>query len=183
MWIDLKGNKITSLEPDTHSIIYLILFKDNTRYIGKKQVFNTKTLPILKKGGKRKGHIKFVNKNKNHKRITLEVVRVESNWRDYIGSFDKSKFVNNDVEKKIIIGYAKSKAEATFMEVQALMKFDVLFGSKYRNDNISGKWFSNQFPVNCIIEPREAESLISQKNGCEKEKKNGKSNSIGRKRQ
>ena len=166
MWEDLHGNNITELEPDTHSIIYIVLFKDDTKYVGKKQVFNKKTLPALKKGGERKGHITFIGKNKNHKRVVYEVVNIESNWRDYIGSFDKSKFENNEVFKKIIIGYAKTKSEATFMETQILMKLNVLFGSEYRNDNIAGKWFNNQFAINCIIDARQIEAATSLKRGC-----------------
>ena len=71
-WYDLTGKKYDSIKDfpkDCYGFIYKIFFTDSTFYIGKKVLYNYKTLPMTKNGKPRADHLTFIYKNTNHKRI------------------------------------------------------------------------------------------------------------------
>jgi hypothetical protein len=127
--------------------IYEITFVDRTKYIGKKAFFNFRTLKALKNGKKRKNHVKFINKNKGGKRVRYEIVKKESDWKSYTGSFDKSKWQNNTPIKKEILCYALTEKQMTFFELEFQIINSVLLNEKYRNDNILGKFYRKDLIV------------------------------------
>lgn len=91
-------------------------------YIGKKNIYANRTLPPLK-GYKRK------------RKITKE-----SNWLSYRSS---SEIVKNwQSIKKDILQYAFSKKELTYLETKYLFKLNALEDSRCLNNNILGKFFS-----------------------------------------
>lgn len=112
-WINVPEN----LE-DHYGFIYLITNLSNGKmYVGKKQFWKIKKLPPLKG-----------RKNKRHS-------KVESDWKSYYGSSkellqDKD---NGDDFLRVMIGYAGSKSELSYKELEAQMGLNVLSSSLFYN--------------------------------------------------
>ena len=112
-WINTPSN----LE-EHYGFVYLITNLTNGRmYIGKKAFWKTKKLPPLKG-----------RKNKRHS-------RVESDWKSYFGSSkellkDKE---NGDEFLRVMVGYANSKSELSYKELEAQMGLDVLGSDLFYN--------------------------------------------------
>lgn len=103
--------------------VYIITdLVNDKKYIGKKQFFNTKTLPPLK-GQKRK-----------RKKVT------ESDWQDYFGSNEKIKSLveekGRDRFKRQILKLCRSTAEMTYWETKLQFDYDVLLRDDFYNDYI-----------------------------------------------
>ena len=113
---------INDMPPNVHGFIYRIRFVDGTQYIGKKNVYSTRTVAAKKNGKPRD--------------------KVESNWKIYCGS---SKECQNRVPvKREILDYAFNKYQLTYKETEALFFYQVLEDNTYLNDNILGKFFPRQ---------------------------------------
>lgn len=121
--------------------VYLILFQDGTKYIGKKLARTTCKMIPLKKGKKRKGHIRFTYKNKNGKRVPQEIINKELPWKQYCGSADFSGYKNNNIYSKEIISFHATKKGMSYKENKMLYCSDTLSNSKYRNSNIGGTFY------------------------------------------
>jgi len=125
MW--LYKNKTFDETPEEYQgFVYLITEVDTgKKYIGKKNFWKPKTLPITKT---RKRRVK---------------TRVESDWRTYCGS---SVTVQNLVEEQGIDGFkreilrlCKTKGEMSYFEAKEQFDRDVLFSDEYYNEFIGCK--------------------------------------------
>ena len=125
MW--LYNDKEYDTTPEQfQGFVYVITEIDtNKRYVGKKNFWKPKTLPITKK---RKRRIRS---------------RTESDWREYYGS---SKEVSLLVEqkgpsnyKREIIKLCKTKGEMSYYEAKYQFDNDVLFRDDYYNEFIGCK--------------------------------------------
>ena len=124
---------------EIYGFVYAIKFTNGKYYIGKKNLWYTKELPVLKNGTMRQGHISFVNHIKEHHKTSFEVVMFESDWLEYQGS---SKEIANLVPlEKRILELAFSKKRLTYRENYWLFKYDVLENSMFINENIGGRFF------------------------------------------
>ena len=95
------------------------------RYIGKKNFWKPKVLPITKT---------------RRRRVRT---RVESDWRKYYGSSEKViSLVESKGEKKfkrIILRLCKTKGEMSYFEAKLQFENDVLLNDKYYNEFIGCK--------------------------------------------
>jgi hypothetical protein len=123
---DKKIESIQDVPEGAIGFIYLITNPESEKYyIGKKSLYSTRKLPPLK-GMKRK-----------------RTVTSESDWLKYMSS-------NRDVKKWIdveryILEFAYTKKELTYLENKALYCLGVLEDEKSMNENISGKFFKDEF--------------------------------------
>jgi len=97
--------------------------KTNEYYIGKKNIYQRRTLPPLK-GYKRK----------------RKVIK-ESKWQSYRSSNDEVKSWNEENIKLEILRFCKSKKSLTYYELQEQFSHDVLSDPLSKNDNLLGKFF------------------------------------------
>lgn len=118
----------------SYGFIYKITSKVNGRkYIGRKYLTAAKTTSkrvLLKSGAK-------VTKKKKS--------RVESNWRDYMGSCkplleDIARFGQDKYEFEIL-AFAKTKGQVNFLECFFQMRANVLGDDSYYNDAIGSGQF------------------------------------------
>ena len=106
--------------------VYEIVELDTGRkYIGKKNFWKPKTLPITKT---------------RRRRVRT---RTESDWKSYFGSSEK---VNSLVEskgnegfRKVILRLCKTKGEMSYFETKLQFDNDVLFNDNYYNEFIGCK--------------------------------------------
>ena len=142
MWYYLN-KEIKSIEDMPEGVIgfvYELTFTDNTKYIGKKNLYTTRTIKALKNGKLRDNAIKCVYRNTGKGfRQKFDVIKKESNWKVYQGSAKECK--NKTVARKEIIQYAFSNQELTYLEAKMLFKYGVLENANYINDNILGKFY------------------------------------------
>lgn len=134
-----QGKEVDSLPTDTFGFIYLIVYTDGSKYIGKKQAISKQTLPASK--NPREGAIR-IGKNVRGKRQYFDIVTKESGWRNYIGSCKEA--VNLKVKEKHILQFAKDKINLTFNEVEWLIKYDTLRDTTFLNGNILGKFYKGR---------------------------------------
>lgn len=129
---------------DMYGFIYQLHLIDKEtnkeyNYIGKKNLFEIKTLKTKNNKLPRPGHIEFKRKNINHKRVEVEVFKKESNWVIYNSS---SKLVKDyEIVRKNIIDIAFSKIYLTYLECKYLFLFDALEHDNFLNENILGKFY------------------------------------------
>lgn len=123
----LYNEQIFDETPEEYQgFVYLIIELDTgKKYIGKKNFWKPKTLPITKT---RKRRVK---------------TRVESDWRTYYGS---SVTVQNLIEEKgnnnfskEILRLCKTKGEMSYFEAKEQFDRNVLFSEEYYNEFIGCK--------------------------------------------
>ena len=123
---DKKVESIQDIPEGAVGFVYLITDTITQKYyIGKKSIYSTRKLPPLK-GMKRR-----------------RTVVSESDWLKYMSS-------NRDVKKwkdveRHILDFAYTKKELTYLENKALYCLGVLEDNKSMNENISGKFFKEEF--------------------------------------
>lgn len=125
MWI-YDGKPFNETPEEFQGFVYEITELDTgKKYIGKKNFWKPKTLPVTKT---RKRRVK---------------TRVDSDWRDYYGS---SKEVQELVEQKGACNYrreilklCKSKGEMSYYEAKLQFEHDVLLRDDYYNEFIGCK--------------------------------------------
>ena len=95
------------------------------RYIGKKNFWKPKTLPITKT---------------RRRRVRT---RTESDWKDYYGSSEKVMALveskGKEEFKRIILRLCKTKGEMSYFEAKLQFDNNVLFNDKYYNEFIGCK--------------------------------------------
>ena len=128
MWL-YKNKPVTQLDHVPLSVVgFIYLIEDvNTPfyYIGRKNLYSVRTLPPLK-GYKRK-----------------RKVFKQSNWVNYQSSNDTvKKWIS---PKKTILKWCYSKKEMTYEENKALYCHNVLEDPNAVNENISGKFYKQEF--------------------------------------
>ena len=125
MWY-YNNEQFDSTPEEFQGFVYLITEIDtNKKYIGKKNFWKPKTLPITKK---RKRRVR---------------TRVESDWREYTGSSEKvTTLVESrglDKFKREILRLCKTKGEMSYYEAKLQFEHDVLLSDEYFNEFIGCK--------------------------------------------
>lgn len=125
-WV-YNGKEVKSIDDlpkDCIGFIYKITnTKTNEYYIGKKNIYQRRTLPPLK-GYKRK----------------RKVIK-ESKWQSYRSSNSEVKEWNENYITLEILRFCKSKKSLTYYELQEQFAHDVLSDPLAKNDNLLGKFF------------------------------------------
>ena len=125
MWT-FKNEEYNNTPEDYQGFVYEITELDsNKKYIGKKNFWKPKTLPITKS---RKRRVR---------------TRTESDWREYYGSSDEVRRLvesrGQDKFKREIIRLCKTKGEMSYYEAKMQFDNDVLFRKDYYNNFIGCK--------------------------------------------
>tara|TARA_S200002703_G_C3765428_1_gene235619 strand:- start:678 stop:1160 length:483 start_codon:yes stop_codon:yes gene_type:complete len=158
MW--RKDNKkIDSLDKIPEGVIGFVYcitdLTTNKSYIGKKNLFHWKVVGVkryneLKIEGVQVARHKNKKKSKKGSPVWVHKARMESDWLLYTGSneeLNKAIENGNTIEKEIW-DFAVCEKQLTFLELEALIKMDVLREpDKFYNGNILGKFFPAD--VNC----------------------------------
>lgn len=125
MWY-YNNEQFDSTPEEFQGFVYLITEIDtNKKYIGKKNFWKPKILPITKK---RKRRVR---------------ARVESDWKTYTGSSEKvTTLVESrglDKFKREILRLCKTKGEMSYYEAKLQFEYDVLLSDEYFNEFIGCK--------------------------------------------
>lgn len=144
-----KDEVFNPKELDAYGFIYKITYEYNEQeftYLGKKNFYSITEIDSLKSGKPRPNHYKFVNRNRNGKRVKREIIRKESNWRTYLGSCKDTRIKDMIVVDceilKIIPLEDNAKQTLSYWENYYLFTEEVLFDDNNLNGNIQGKWYS-----------------------------------------
>ena len=125
MWL-YDGKQFLHTPEQYQGFVYVITEVDtNKHYIGKKNFWKPKTLPI----------------NKKRKRKVR--TRTESDWREYYGSSKEFSLLvekkGKDNFKREIIRLCKTKGEMSYYEAKEQFDRNVLFSNEYYNEFIGCK--------------------------------------------
>lgn len=133
MWY-YNNEPYDSTPEDFQGFVYVITELDtNKKYIGKKNFWKPKILPVTKT---RKRRVR---------------TRVESDWREYYGSSKEvvalveSKGNNN--YKREILRLCKTKGEMSYFEAKLQFENDVLLSDEYYNEFIGCKIHSRHLKI------------------------------------
>jgi hypothetical protein len=140
--------RITDFPENTIGFVYQIEYEDGTKYIGKKNLYSVKTLPILK-NGKIRPNAERIFTIGTGERIYHDRIKKESDWQTYNGSHKLCK--NKIPKEKLILAYAYNKYQLTYLEAKYLFIYEVLEKEEFINDNILGSFYrSNRLNDNTI---------------------------------
>ena len=133
MWY-YNGKEFDTTPDEYQGFIYIITENStNKKYIGKKNFWKPKTLPITKT---RKRRVR---------------TRVESDWREYFGSSKEVQLlVEENGEKAFrrdILKLCKRKGEMSYYEAKLQFEKDVLLSDEYYNEFIGCKIHSKHLKV------------------------------------
>ena len=125
MWI-YQGKEYNDTPEDFQGFVYQITELDtNKKYIGKKNFWRPKTLPVTKT---RKRRVR---------------TRAESDWRDYYGSSTQLCQLVEErgpaMYKREILHLCKTKGEMSYYEAKIQFERDVLLSDEYYNEFIGCK--------------------------------------------
>lgn len=125
-----ENKEYTQTPEDYQGFVYRITELDSGKmYIGKKNFWKPKILPITKTRKRRKRTI------------------VESDWQKYYGSNARVKELLESKGaagfKREILHLCKTKGEMSYMEAKLQFAFDVLLSDQYYNEFIGCKIHSN----------------------------------------
>lgn len=133
MWY-YNNEPYDSTPEDYQGFVYLITELDtNRKYIGKKNFWKPKILPVTKT---RKRRVR---------------TRTESDWRTYYGSSDKVMALRESKGdssfKREILRLCKTKGEMSYYEAKLQFENDVLLSDEYYNEFIGCKIHSRHLKV------------------------------------
>ena len=125
MWI-YQGKEYNDTPEEFQGFVYQITELDtNKKYIGKKNFWRPKTLPVTKT---RKRRVR---------------TRAESDWRDYYGSSAQLCQLVEErgpaMYKREILYLCKTKGEMSYYEAKIQFERDVLLSDEYYNEFIGCK--------------------------------------------
>ena len=125
MWY-YNNEQFDTTPEDFQGFVYVITELDTgKKYIGKKNFWKPKILPITKK---RKRRVR---------------TRTESDWRTYCGSSEKVMVLVEqhglDAFKREILHLCKTKGEMSYYEAKLQFQYDVLLSDEYYNEFIGCK--------------------------------------------
>ena len=125
MWY-YENKEYDETPEEFQGFVYLITDINNgKKYVGKKNFWKPKILPITKTRKRRKR------------------TRVESDWRLYFGSSEEVKLLvetkGQKNFKREILRLCKTKGEMTYFEMKEQFDRDVLLRDDYYNEFIGGK--------------------------------------------
>jgi hypothetical protein len=135
-----EESEVIELPLNVYGFIYLLTYENGTKYIGKKQCVKEVKLPALKSGEVRP-NAKRTYKNGSGKRVYIDVLQKEMDWRNYEGSHDKPE---SPLVSKKILEYAPTKRSLTYLEAKHLFINSVLEDDTYLNQNILGSFFKGK---------------------------------------
>lgn len=128
-----KGSEDFELPDGSFGFIYKITGPDGRKYIGRKYLTAAKTTSkrvTLKTG------VKVTKKKKS---------RIESNWKDYMGSckplLEDIKRLGSENFEFEILAFAQTKGQVNFLECYFQMRANVLGDDSYYNDAIGSGQF------------------------------------------
>jgi len=158
-----EGEVVTEMPEGVFGFIYKLTYEDNTMYIGRKNMESVRTIPALKSGIVRDGatrvhknvlidedgKIVVSKKDKKEarkrglkaKRMPYDTLVSGSDWLTYEGSHDKP---DSKLVKKEILTIALTKIQATYRELEHLVKNDVLFREDYLNKQINNLFYKGK---------------------------------------
>lgn len=145
-WIDYHTKElvcsIKDMPKNVMGFVYLITYVDNSMYIGKKNLYSTRTVKARKDGKFRPNTLERIYRNtgKNF-RQAYDLIKVESNWKTYLGSHKECQI--RIPEQKEILQYAFTNLQLTYLEAKWLFSCSVLERTDFINDNILGKFYRN----------------------------------------
>jgi hypothetical protein len=125
-----EGEEVLEIPHGMKAFVYLLVFEDGTKYIGKKNVYSTRRVTVPGKTRK-------------------SIVVTESNWKVYNSSseFVKSKLKHGDkLVAREIIRWCESTSESTYFEAHEQFKNHVLLDATYLNKWISFKAYRPKEP-------------------------------------
>lgn len=126
MWY-YEGKEFSDTPEEYQGFVYVITELDTgMKYIGKRNFWGLKTLPITKT---RKRRVK---------------TRIESDWRDYFGSSKEVQLLveqkGRDNYKREILKLCKTKGDMSYYELKYQMELDVLLNpNRYYNAFVGAK--------------------------------------------
>lgn len=125
MWY-YNNEQFDTTPEDFQGFVYVITELDTgKKYIGKKNFWKPKILPVTKK---RKRRVR---------------TRTESDWRTYCGSSEKVMVLVEqhglDAFKREILHLCKTKGEMSYYEAKLQFQHDVLLSDEYYNEFIGCK--------------------------------------------
>ena len=141
-------DSIKQMPEGTYGFIYRLTFLDGMMYIGKKNLYSTRTLAVRKSGEARlnadgsAAERIYRNTGKGFRKA-YEVVNIESDWKTYLGSHKGCKV--RFPKTREILHYAFNKLQLTYLEAKYLFIYEVLENPKYINDNILGSFYRGNF--------------------------------------
>ena len=153
------NGSIFSPDSNVYGFIYKILYEHNNDvycYYGKKQLMSITEIDSLLNGNKRSNHVEFVNRNKNGKRVTREIISKQVNYHKYNGSckderIDEMIMIAKEVVS-LIYYESNCKTKLTYAEVELLVKSDWHKDEFCLNGNLLGKFYKqricNEAPIN-----------------------------------
>jgi len=152
---------VDELPRDAIGFIYELYFKSGKKYIGKKTAVSTITKPSKLNGTKRKNHFRFINKRKlmneedlgnrtstqlrndvRTKLVKYEVIKKESNWREYCGSSKEIPNTDELVSKRILF-FVSTLTSLSYLEEKMLFYSNASVSKDYYNRSIGGRYFDN----------------------------------------
>lgn len=132
---ELMITEISDMPDGVYGFVYEITDKSGKKYIGRKTLFSVRK----RKFGKKES-AKITDKRKK----LYEIVRKESDWRDYTGSNKVlNEVIDNGIEyTKKILHFAYHKKQLNYLETRELFTQRVLeTENDYYNSNISGTFY------------------------------------------
>ena len=138
----LTVDNISQLPKDVTGFVYLIVYKDGTKYIGKKNLYSTIKVKSLDSGKQRPNTIgkKYRNTGKGS-RQSYDIIRKETDWLKYKGSHKERL---KPIDKKYILDFAYTKLQLTYLEAKLLFKHEVLENNEFLNENILNAFYRNK---------------------------------------
>ena len=142
-----NGEEITNISqfhPDTFGFVYQVTTPDGKKYIGKKVLYHNHKKKLTK--------VELSEQTGRGRRKSYKIVQKESDWKKYVGSNSelKRKLTEGEVTledlDKQVLEIALHKKHLTYLETKYLFCYEVLENpEEYYNDNILGKFFTNDF--------------------------------------
>lgn len=155
-WI-YDGKNIDFLPKEVIGFVYMIIYTNGQKYIGKKIAKTFLKKPTLKSGEMRpeashqikrlvpmtKAELAAQPKSskKKNKLVPYDIIPIESNWKSYTGSSKETEDLT--IKEKHILHLCTNKMTLTYLETQELFDRRVLIGETYVNKNILGKFYDN----------------------------------------
>jgi len=161
-WTDLRGKDVDHIPQIYYGFFYILYFEDGTQYCGIKKLNSDTKIKARKDGKERDGHVRFTFKIQKNKRVPYEILKKQSNWRSYTGSYDKKVYKDNTLASRVIVQLFQTKRAMTFYEADFQFRNDVLFVDQWRNANILGK-MHNSFGEDAEIFDDRRKTYIHEK--------------------
>lgn len=132
IWLH-QGEEVWDVLEGTYGFVYQIVYTDGKKYIGKKNCYSFTKKYLTKK------ELAEITDNRLKK---YKMVKKESNWREYAGSFKGAE--NRKIAHKEILMFCKDKINLTYAEAEVMFKLDVLRDDTYLNENILGAFYKGK---------------------------------------